>query len=108
MELEAKIVLLMYEGNGSYQESIPQYLKGNNYVTTIGRKTGGVNGNINKVNLLNGMKYSFTGMKVRNPDGSLFHSIGINPDIYVDDNIEDIKNGNDTFIEKAIEYLNMK
>ena len=107
-ELEAKIVLLMYEGNGSYQESIPQYLKGNNYVTTIGRKTGGVNGNINKVNLLNGMKYSFTGMKVRNPDGSLFHSIGINPDIYVDDNIEDIKNGNDTFIEKAIEYLNMK
>lgn len=105
-ELNAKIVLLMYEGNGSYQESIPQYLKGNNFVTTMGRRTGGVNGNINYVNLLNGMTYSFTGMKVRNPDGSQFHSIGIDPDIIIEENIEDIKNGKDTFIEKAIEYLN--
>ena len=48
---------------------------------------------------------SYTGLKVRNPDHSLFHTKGIVPDIFVEDNIEDIKNGKDTFIEKAIEYL---
>ncbi|MCW3162178.1 S41 family peptidase [Chryseobacterium oryctis] len=105
-ELNAKIVLLMHEGNGSYQESIPQYLKANNFVTTMGRRTGGVNGNINYVNLLTGMTYSFTGMKVRNTDGSQFHGLGLEPDIIIDYNLEGIKNGKDTFIEKAVEYLN--
>jgi len=107
-DLNAKIALLICEGSGSFQESITQYLKGNNYVTLIGRTTGGVNGNINRVNLLNGMGYSFTGLKVRNPDGSLFHAIGVQPDITVEDNIEDIRNGKDTFIEKAIVFLNAK
>ncbi|MGL6129041.1 Peptidase family S41 [Chryseobacterium ureilyticum] len=107
-ELNAKIVLLVNEGCGSFQESIAQYIKGNNYATLIGRPTGGVNGNINRRPLLNTMGYSFTGMKVRNPDGSLFHTIGVQPDIVVEDNLEDIKNGKDTFIEKAIDFLNMK
>lgn len=107
-ELNAKIALLVYEGSGSFQESIPQFLKGNNYVTIVGRTTAGANGGRNDVSLLNGMSYSFTGQKVRNSDGSIFHAIGVKPDIDVEDNIEDIKNGKDTFIEKAIEYLNGK
>lgn len=105
-DLTAKIVLLVYEGSGSFQESIPTYLKGNGYATIIGRTTGGMNGDRNDIHLLSGMTYSYTGLKVRNPDHSLFHTKGIVPDIFVEDNIEDIKNGKDTFIEKAIEYLN--
>lgn len=107
-ELDAKIVLLVYEGSASFQESIPTYLKGNDFVTVMGRATAGANGDRNDIALLNGMGYSYTGLKVRNPDGSLFHSIGIKPDIIIEENIEDIKNGKDTFIEKAIEYLNAK
>ncbi len=107
-ELNAKIVLLVYEGNASFQESIPQFLRGNNYVTIVGRATAGANGGRNDVSLLNGMSYSFTGQKVRNSDGSIFHTIGVKPDIIVEDTIEDIKNGKDTFIEKAMEYLTKK
>lgn len=107
-ELNAKVVLLISENCGSYQESISQYIKGNQYATLIGRTTGGVNGNINRIKLLNNMGYSFTGMKVRNPDGSLFHAIGVEPDIIVEDNLDDIKSGKDTFVEKAIEFLTSK
>ena len=107
-DFTAKIVLLVYEGSGSFQESIPTYLKGNGYATIIGRTTGGMNGDRNDIQLLNGMTYSYTGLKVRNPDGSLFHTKGIVPDIIIDDNIEDIKIGKDIFIEKAIEYFNAK
>ena len=107
-ELNSKVALLVYEGSASFQESIPQFLKGNNYVTIVGRMTAGANGGRNDISLLNGMGYSFTGQKVRNADGSIFHTIGVKPDIIVEDNMEDIKDGKDTFIEKAIEYLNKK
>lgn len=107
-EINAKIVLLVYEGSVSFQESITTYLKGNNYATIMGRPTAGANGDRNDIALLNEMEYSYTGLKVRNPNGSFFHSIGIEPDVIIEENIDDIKNGKDTFIEKAIEYLNAK
>lgn len=107
-DLNAKIVLLVHEGNASFQESIPQFLRGNDYVTIMGRTTAGANGGRNDVMLLNGMMYSFTGQKVHNTDGTLFHTYGIKPDITIEDSLEDIKNSKDSFIEKAVEYLNSK
>lgn len=107
-ELNAKIVLLIDERCASYPESITKYLKANGFVTVMGRPTAGANGNRNDIKLLNGMKYSFTGLKVRNADNSIFFGIGAIPDIIIEENISDIKEGKDTFIEKAVEYLNRK
>ena len=41
-----------------------------------------------------------------NPDGSQFHGIGIEPDIFVEKTIDGIKLGKDEFLEKAIEIIN--
>ena len=107
-ELSAKIVLLVDERCASYPESVTKYLKANGFVTVMGRPTAGANGNRNDILLLNGLKYSFTGLKVRNANNSIFFGVGAIPDVMIEENIDDIKKGKDTFIKKAVEYLNKK
>lgn len=104
--LQAKIVLLVDERCISYAESVTSYLKENKYVTILGHSTAGANGNVNRIKLADNFFMTFTGMKVKNPDGSQFFTIGVQPDIYIDYTIEGIKQGKDPFIEKAVEVLN--
>lgn len=104
-KLSAKIVLLVDERAISYPESLAQYLKYNNYVTVIGRPTAGANGNINKIRLLNGFWFIYTGMLDKNPDGSRFNAKGVTPDIYVKPSLKDIIDGKDSILEAAIKYL---
>lgn len=104
-QLSAKIVLLLDERAVSYPESLAQYLKYNNYVTVIGRPSGGSNGNINKVRLLDGFWFMYTGMLDKNPDGSIFNAKGVIPDIYVEPSLTDITEGKDSILDAAIKYL---
>ncbi|WP_312763046.1 S41 family peptidase [Epilithonimonas sp.] len=106
--LNAEIVLLIDERCASYPESLTKYLKANGFVTVMGRPTAGANGDRNDIKLLNGLKYSFTGLKVRNANNSIFFGVGAIPDVVIEENIDDIKKGKDTFIKKAVEYLNKK
>ncbi|WP_312084133.1 S41 family peptidase [Epilithonimonas hominis] len=107
-ELDATIVLLIDERCASYPESVSKYLKANDFVTIMGRPTAGANGDRNDILLLNGLKYSFTGMKVRNADNSIFFGIGAIPDIIIEESMDDIKQGSDTFIKEAVNYLKRK
>jgi C-terminal processing protease CtpA/Prc len=104
--LTTKNVLLVDERTVSNAEMLAQVIKHYKIATIVGRPTTGANGNINPIGLLNGFQLIFTGMKVTNPDGSQFHSIGVIPDIIVEETIENITEGKDTLIEKAIEVLN--
>lgn len=104
--LEAKVVLLVDERAISFAESTTAYLKENGYVTVMGRPTAGANGDINRIKLLGESTLVFTGMKTTNYDGSQFHALGIVPDLYVEEKVEDIVEGRDVFVEKAIEFLN--
>lgn len=72
----------------------------------MGHSTAGANGNVNKIKLADNFFMTFTGMNVKNPDGSQFFTKGVQPDIYIDYTIEGIKQGKDPFIEKAVEVLN--
>lgn len=103
--LSAKIVLLLDERAVSYPESLAQYLKYNNYVTVIGRPSGGANGNINKVRLLDRFWFMYTGMLDKNPDGSTFNTKGVIPDIYIEPSLTDIREGKDSILEAAIKYF---
>ncbi|MNU15266.1 Peptidase family S41 [compost metagenome] len=104
-KLSAKIVLLVDERAISYPESLAQYLKYNNYVTIIGRPTAGANGNINKIRLISGFWFMYTGMLDKNPDGSRFNAKGVSPDVYVKPSLKDIVDGKDSILEAAIKYL---
>lgn len=105
LQLTTKNVLLVDERTVSNAEMLAQVIKHYKIATIVGRPTAGANGNINPIGLLNGFQVIFTGMKVTNPDGSQFHSIGVIPDIIVEETVEDITRGKDTLLEKAIEIL---
>ena len=71
----------------------------------VGTNTGGCNGRVNLIYLPSGIEVSFTGMKVLSEMGAgyYYYRTGIAPDIYVEETIEDIRNGRDAVLEKAIE-----
>ncbi len=103
--LKTNNVLLVDERSVSNAEMFTQFIKHYKLVTIIGRTTAGANGNRNDIDLLNDFQISFTGLKVINPDGSRFHAIGVLPDIIVNETSEDLKNGKDVYIEKAMEVF---
>ncbi|NQY36536.1 MAG: hypothetical protein HRT37_16495 [Alteromonadaceae bacterium] len=79
-------------------------------IPILGEPTYGINGNASFIHLLGGNKKDgvsvvFTGMKVTQHDGSLLRGVGIQPDILVPVSIDTIKQGEDTQLQKAIEYL---
>jgi len=73
--------------------------------TFVGTPTAGVNGNINFLTLPSGRSVSWTGMIAKWPDGSLFHTIGIQPDILVEQSREAIAAGRDEVFEAALRIL---
>lgn len=104
--LTTKNVLIVDERTISNAEMLAQVMKHYKIATIVGHPTAGANGNINTIKLLDGFQVLFTGMKVKNPDGSQFHSIGVIPDVIVEETVDDVLQGKDAFIEKAIEVLN--
>lgn len=106
--LKTNNVLLVDERSVSNAEMFAQVVKHYKLATIIGRPTAGANGNRNDISLLNGLQFSFTGLKVTNPDGSRFHAIGVIPDIFVGETVDDLKNSKDVYIEKAIDFFNKK
>jgi hypothetical protein len=83
-----------------------QMLVGADRVTVVGQRSAGTNGNITGLSLPGGFGFTFTGMEVLNPDGSRFHGIGIEPDVYVPLTAQDLRDGVDRDLLTAIDLLN--
>jgi Peptidase family S41 len=71
----------------------------------IGSPTSGANGTITGVQLPGGYGLTFTGMRVRHPDGSRFHALGHIPDLAVEPTAADLQQGRDTVLRAAITEL---
>jgi len=74
-------------------------------VTVVGQRSASTNGNLTGVSLPGGFGFTFTGMEVLNPDGSQFHGIGIEPDVYVPLTAQDLRDGVDRDLLTAVELL---
>jgi C-terminal processing protease CtpA/Prc len=71
----------------------------------VGQRSAGTNGNITGLSLPGGFVFLFTGMEVRNPDGSRFHGVGIEPDVEVETSAADLRDGIDRDLLEAIEQF---
>jgi C-terminal processing protease CtpA/Prc len=100
--LEAHIYYLTGAHAISYAESCMGYVKDFHLATIVGQPTAGTNGDIDPFSLPGGYYLIFTGMQVRNHDGSRHHLIGIQPDVLVEPTIEGIRNGRDEVLDKAV------
>lgn len=103
--LNAKIIFLTSGGAISYAESYMGFIKQYKLASIVGQPTAGANGNVNSFTLPGGYNIRFTGMRVKQQDGSQLQAIGIQPDVYVKETIKGIAEGRDEFMEKAMELL---
>ncbi len=100
--LNAKIYFLTDGGAISYAESYMGYIKDFRLATIVGAPTAGTNGNVNPFSLPGAYSVSWTGMRVKNHDGSTHHLRGVLPDVRVQRTIKGIREGRDEFLEKAL------
>jgi len=103
--LQARIIFLTAGGAVSYAESYMGFIKQYKLATIVGQPTAGANGNVTTFTLPGGYTIRFTGMKVKQQDGSQLQGIGIQPDVYVKETIKGVTEGRDEFMEKALELI---
>ncbi|MFO0590781.1 MAG: S41 family peptidase [Polyangiaceae bacterium] len=104
------IALLVGHSTVSAAENFSIMLVDAKRVHVVGRNSAGTNGNITGVELPGSFGFSFTGMDVRHADAehSVFHGIGIVPDIEVALTAQDFAAGTDPELEAAITWLAMQ
>ena len=99
------IVLLVSNKSVSAAECFAQMIEPLENVTVVGQKSAATNGTITNAWLPGQLQITWTGMDLKNLDGSDFHGIGIIPDITVEPTAEDFANGIDPELIQAIEVL---
>lgn len=108
-QIDVPVVVLASRYSQSSNEHALAYLQ-NAGVPIMGEATSGINGNITFLFTGGGASNGgigmiFTGMEVRQNDGSAHIGVGIVPDIYVEQTREAIINGEDHQLNQAIKYL---
>lgn len=74
-------------------------------IKLIGRTTNGTIGELTNTSLPGGIVFGFTGKGIITENGEHVQRLGIQPDIWVDETIEDIRNEKDVILEEALKYL---
>ncbi|MGE8377040.1 MAG: S41 family peptidase [Sphingobacterium sp.] len=102
---KAKFYFLVDASTQSAPETLLDLVKFAKVGKIIGQPTAGANGNINMLYLSGGMAVTFSGVLVKNADGSKHHLKGVTPDYKVSYKIKDIIAENDPYLEKALEII---
>jgi len=100
------LVVLINKGSASASEIVAGAIQDHNRGIVIGENSFG-KGTVQTVeNLIGGSSLRVTIAKWFTPNDQNINESGITPDIIVERNIENIENGEDPQLEKALEYLN--
>jgi hypothetical protein len=100
--LAGRIVFLTDGRAISYAESVLGYVEGYRLATIVGSPTAGANGNVASVKLPGGHVARWTGMRVIKHDGSVFHNLGVTPDLFVEPTPEGLRAGRDDVLEAGL------
>lgn len=97
-----KLVLLTGGGSISYAESWAGVFENARLGAIVGGPTAGTNGDINRMMLPGGYAVLFTGLRVRKPDGSPHHGVGIIPTHPVEQTLAGVRAGRDDVLERGL------
>lgn len=101
--LPGKMYFLTDVAAQSHPETFLGLLRGFHLGTFVGRPTSGANGGTSYVPLQSGFSVSYSGMLVKNADGSRHHAIGIQPDVLVTPTLASVRQGQDLILETALQ-----
>ena len=101
----AELVFLTDARAISYAESVLGTVRENDLGPIVGGTTAGANGDMAIFDLPGHYRIAYTGVMVRNRDGSPHHVRGIVPDIEVEPTIAGIRAGRDEVLDAGIEIL---
>ena len=105
LRVRGRVAVLVDERAISYAESVLGIVDHYGLGTTVGGPTAGANGNVNPFGLPGGARVSWTGMRVRQHDGSRLHGVGIAPDVPVARTRAGVRAGRDEVLERAVEVV---
>jgi carboxyl-terminal processing protease len=97
-----RLILLVNGGCVSACEDFVEPAKDSGRATLVGEMTQGSTGTPFVYDFHNGMSLRIAVTQNYFPDGSDFEGVGIRPDVKVHTTIEDLKNGRDPVLEKAL------
>jgi hypothetical protein len=103
---KGKIILLVDNRTQSAAEWACMTLKTAAKVTVIGSQTAGADGNVTRTVLPGGYRINFSGLGIYYPDGSETQRIGIHVDIPVSYTINDMIDGTDPLLKRALKFIN--
>jgi len=104
--LNYPLVILINQGSASASEILAGALRSNKGTKLIGEKSFGKGSVQELINLRDGASLKVTIAKWLTPSGETIEETGLEPDIRVEMTEEDINNGKDPQLDKAIEVLN--
>ena len=99
------IALLVGPSSASAAENFSTMLVDSHRVSVVGRRSAATNGNITGIELPSGFEFTYTSLDVRHADGSIFHGIGIVPDLPVELSPAALRDGIDRELQQAIQLL---
>lgn len=102
---QGRVIFLTDARAMSQPETILAMVRHHQLGAIVGEPTAGANGNITYLYTLTGHSISFTGMEVRNHDGSRFHGVGVQPTHPISPTIDGVRAGRDEQLEAALALL---
>ena len=105
LRVRGRVAFLVDARAISYAESVLGIVDHYGLGTTVGGPTAGANGNVNPFGLPGGGRVSWTGMRVRQHDGSRLHGVGIAPDVSAERTRAGVRAGRDEVLERALEIV---
>ncbi|RYE59264.1 MAG: hypothetical protein EOP48_01440 [Sphingobacteriales bacterium] len=101
-----KIVILTDENTQSMGEWFSMMLRQfSANATIIGSQTAGADGDVKRLTLPGGYRFSFTGNGIFYPDGRETQRVGIKPDIYFKASVKDLSGAEDAHLQRALKYI---
>jgi carboxyl-terminal processing protease len=108
LKYKQPIVLLVNASTQSHAEFTTICLQTADMVTTIGSQSSGADGNVDRIEILSGLKTMISGIGVFYPDGTETQRVGVKIDIEVKASIQGLQAGRDEVLERAIQELKAK
>jgi carboxyl-terminal processing protease len=99
---KGKLFILANQRSVSASEDFLEPFKDNGRAMFIGVRTGGANGDPFTHKFHDGISVAVGALRVHFPDGKRFEGIGIKPDIEIYPKLDDLRNGVDTILQKAL------